>query len=175
MVALLSLCAVASEAVGASMFIAAFVAGLAVQVGFKEAGQHSVEFTEEWGQVINLSVFFLFGLLVAREWQHFTAPRGVRHSEPDRGAHVASHPGTNRHAIEQGHGAVYGLVRSARTGVHRARPGLFGARNAPAGRVNHPARRDGNGPAQHSFPWTECPGGNQSLFHEHRRVKSGCT
>ena len=59
----------ASDAVGASMFIAAFVAGLAVQVGFKEAGKHSVEFTEEWGQLVNLSVFFLFGLLVARAWQ----------------------------------------------------------------------------------------------------------
>ena len=72
-VALPTFCAVASEAVGASMFIAAFVAGLAVQVGFKEAGKHSVEFTEEWGQLLNLSVFFIFGLLVARDWQHFTA------------------------------------------------------------------------------------------------------
>ena len=72
-VALPAFCAVASEAVGASMFIAAFVAGLAVQVGFKEAGEHSVEFTEEWGQLLNLSVFFIFGLLVARDWQHFTA------------------------------------------------------------------------------------------------------
>ena len=67
------LCLVASEEVGASMFIAAFVAGLAVQVGFKQAGKHSVDFTEEWGQIINLSVFFLFGMLVARNWQHFTA------------------------------------------------------------------------------------------------------
>ena len=66
------LCLLASEAVGASMFIAAFVAGLAVQVGFKAAGKHSVDFTEEWGQIINLSVFFLFGMLVARNWQHFT-------------------------------------------------------------------------------------------------------
>ena len=72
-VALPLLCLIASEAVGASMFIAAFVAGLAVQAGFKEAGKHSVEFTEEWGQVINLSVFFLFGMLVAKNWQHFTA------------------------------------------------------------------------------------------------------
>ena len=70
-VALPLLCAMASETVGASMFIAAFVAGLAVQVGFKEAGEHSVEFTEEWGQLLNLSVFFLFGLLVARAWQQF--------------------------------------------------------------------------------------------------------
>lgn len=67
------LCLIASEAVGTSMFIAAFVAGLAVQGGFKEAGKHSVEFTEEWGQFINLSVFFLFGLLVARKWPSFTA------------------------------------------------------------------------------------------------------
>ena len=62
------LCAVASKLAGASMFIAAFVAGLAVQPGFREAGKHSVEFTEGWGQLLNLSVFFLFGLLVARAW-----------------------------------------------------------------------------------------------------------
>jgi sodium/hydrogen antiporter len=66
------LCILASEPVGASIFIAAFVAGLAVQVGFKEAGKHSVEFTEEWGQLFNLSVFFLFGLLVVRAWQQFS-------------------------------------------------------------------------------------------------------
>jgi NhaP-type Na+/H+ or K+/H+ antiporter len=66
------LCAIASEAVGASMFIAAFVAGLAVQVFFKAAGKHSVEFTEEWGQLVNLFVFFMFGLIVARSWSQFT-------------------------------------------------------------------------------------------------------
>jgi NhaP-type Na+/H+ or K+/H+ antiporter len=71
-VALPLLCAVVSEAAGASMFIAAFVAGLAVQVGFPKAGEHSVEFTEQWGQLLNLSVFFLFGVLVARSWQSFT-------------------------------------------------------------------------------------------------------
>jgi NhaP-type Na+/H+ or K+/H+ antiporter len=71
-VALPLFCALASEAVGASMFIAAFVAGLAVQVGFKEAGKHSVEFTEEWGQLLNWSVFFMFGLLVLRSWPQFT-------------------------------------------------------------------------------------------------------
>jgi hypothetical protein len=38
------------EMIGASMFIAAFVAGLAVQIGFKEAGKHSIEFVEEWGR-----------------------------------------------------------------------------------------------------------------------------
>jgi NhaP-type Na+/H+ or K+/H+ antiporter len=70
------LCMLAAETLGASMFIAAFVAGLAVQAGFKEAGRHSVEFTEEWGQLLNLSVFFLFGLLVARAWPQF----GTRHA-----------------------------------------------------------------------------------------------
>jgi NhaP-type Na+/H+ or K+/H+ antiporter len=65
------LCLIASEAVGASMFIAAFVAGLAVQAGFKEAGRHSVEFTDQWGQLLNLSVFFLFGLHCARAWPQF--------------------------------------------------------------------------------------------------------
>jgi len=70
-VALPLLCALASEAVGASMFIAAFVAGLAVQIYFKRAGKHSVEFAEESGQLINLYVFFLFGLLVARAWGQF--------------------------------------------------------------------------------------------------------
>jgi len=49
-VALPVLCLVVSEMAGASMFIAAFVAGLAVQIGFKEAGQHSVQFAEEWGK-----------------------------------------------------------------------------------------------------------------------------
>ena len=72
LVALPLLCAFASRPVGASMFIAAFVAGLAVQVGFKEAGSHCVEFTEEWGQLINLSVFFVFGALVAHTWKSFT-------------------------------------------------------------------------------------------------------
>ena len=67
------LCMGVSEIVDASMFIAAFVAGLAVQVGFKEAGKHSVEFAEEWGQLFNLTVFFLFGLIVVMHWPQFDA------------------------------------------------------------------------------------------------------
>jgi NhaP-type Na+/H+ or K+/H+ antiporter len=70
-VALPVLCMLASEAVGASMFIAAFVAGLAVQHGGGERmTAQSLEFTDDWGQVINLSVFFLFGLLVSRQWPY---------------------------------------------------------------------------------------------------------
>jgi NhaP-type Na+/H+ or K+/H+ antiporter len=64
-------CILASEQFGASMFISAFVAGLFVQVPFKNVGKHSVEFTEEWGQIINLAVFFLFGMIVARGWGGF--------------------------------------------------------------------------------------------------------
>lgn len=71
-VAIPLLSVIASEASHASMFIAAFVAGLAAQVGFKDVGRHSVEFTENWGQLFNYFVFFLFGLLAAREWRQFT-------------------------------------------------------------------------------------------------------
>jgi sodium/hydrogen antiporter len=71
-VALPLLCLAASELFGGSMFIATFVAGLTVQVGFKEAGKHSVEFAEDWGQLLNLAVFFLFGLVVVRNWPQFT-------------------------------------------------------------------------------------------------------
>lgn len=74
-VALPLICLLASVQVNASMFIAAFVAGMAAQVGYKEAARHSVEFTEEWGQIINLAVFFVFGLLSAESWSDF----GWRH------------------------------------------------------------------------------------------------
>lgn len=71
-VALPLLCMIASEALGASMFIAAFVAGIAVQAGFRDVARHSVEFTEDWGQLVDFFVFFLFGLIVAREWTDLT-------------------------------------------------------------------------------------------------------
>jgi sodium/hydrogen antiporter len=70
-VALPLLCLVFSKMFGASMFIAAFVAGLTVQIGFNEAGKHSVEFANEWGQLLNFSVFFLFGLAAARALPQF--------------------------------------------------------------------------------------------------------
>ena len=68
------LCALAAEAVGASMFIAAFVAGLAVQIRYPAAGKHSVEFTEEWGQLLNLAIFLLFGVVVASNWHAVNLP-----------------------------------------------------------------------------------------------------
>ncbi|MBL7965090.1 MAG: cation:proton antiporter [Flavobacteriales bacterium] len=67
------LCLLMAEPIGASMFIAAFVAGLAVQVGYQDASKHSVAFSEDWGQLFNLAVFFLFGIITARQWQEITA------------------------------------------------------------------------------------------------------
>jgi NhaP-type Na+/H+ or K+/H+ antiporter len=72
-VALPFACVLASEASGASMFIAAFVAGLAAQLGFRDVGRHSVEFAEDWGQLFDFFIFFLFGLLAARVWADFSA------------------------------------------------------------------------------------------------------
>lgn len=60
------------EPVGGSMFIAAYVAGLAVQAGFRDAGSRSLEFTEGWGQLFAYLVFFLFGLFVARAFSQFS-------------------------------------------------------------------------------------------------------
>jgi NhaP-type Na+/H+ or K+/H+ antiporter len=62
------LCIIGCEPVGGSMFIAAYVAGLAVQWGFEEAGSHSAEFAEGWGQLFDFFVFVLFGLIVARHF-----------------------------------------------------------------------------------------------------------
>ena len=71
-VAMPLLCILAAEESGASMFIAAFVAGLAAKVGFPKVGCHSIEFTEGWGQLFNFFVFFLLGLLCTRNWNDFT-------------------------------------------------------------------------------------------------------
>ncbi|MGZ8479522.1 MAG: cation:proton antiporter [Candidatus Binatia bacterium] len=70
------LCMVVSEAVEASMFIAAYVGGLAVQVRFAPAGKRATEFAEDRGQLLNYFVFFLFGLFVGRVWTYFS-PRVV--------------------------------------------------------------------------------------------------
>lgn len=72
LVALPLLCVMGSKPVGASMFIAAYVAGLAVQIGFKRAGEESVEFTEGWGRLLDFFVFFLFGMLLARALGRFS-------------------------------------------------------------------------------------------------------
>ncbi len=71
-VALPVLCVIVAEATAANMFIAAFVAGFAVQFGYEEAGRRSVEFAEDWGQLFNYFVFFFFGTVVAGAWGQFT-------------------------------------------------------------------------------------------------------
>jgi NhaP-type Na+/H+ or K+/H+ antiporter len=45
-----------------------------VQVPYIEAGRHSVEFAQDWGQLINLAVFFLFGGLAVKAWPQLTCP-----------------------------------------------------------------------------------------------------
>ncbi len=58
------LCLIAAEPIHASPFIAAFVGGLSVQIGFKDASLHALDFSEQWGQLLNLLVFFIFGILI---------------------------------------------------------------------------------------------------------------
>lgn len=65
------LCILASEASGASMFISAFIAGLALPRpggDGRDGSEHRGDFIENLGELINLAVFFLFGLLVAESW-----------------------------------------------------------------------------------------------------------
>ena len=45
-------------------FIGVFVAGLVIKNGFGDAGEQMVEFSEAWGQLLNLFVFAVFGTLV---------------------------------------------------------------------------------------------------------------
>jgi len=71
-VALPVLSVIACEPVGGSMFIAAYIAGLAVQSGFRDASTNSLEFTEGWGKLFNYFVFFLFGLFVALSFRQFS-------------------------------------------------------------------------------------------------------
>ena len=66
------LCLLFSEIISASMFIAAFVAGLSVQRGFPGAGRYSLAFSGLWGQVLNLAVFFLFGMAAVHFRKDFT-------------------------------------------------------------------------------------------------------
>jgi NhaP-type Na+/H+ or K+/H+ antiporter len=54
-----------AERLGGNGFIAAFVGGLLVKLGFEHAGQQSIEFGESWGQLLNLGVFYLFGMIAA--------------------------------------------------------------------------------------------------------------
>lgn len=77
LVALPILSVFACKPVGGSMFIAAYVAGFAVQAGFRDAGTESLHFTEGWGQLFGYFVFFLFGLLTALAFKEFSLVHAV--------------------------------------------------------------------------------------------------
>src|SRR5215204_189535 len=65
--ALLALALIAwalADQVGGNGFIAAFVGGLAVGPAVERVGEQLIYFTEAEGQLLNLSVFFIFGVLV---------------------------------------------------------------------------------------------------------------
>jgi NhaP-type Na+/H+ or K+/H+ antiporter len=72
LVALPVLSIFACKPVGGSVFIAAYVAGLTVQIGFRDVGMHSFEFSEGWGQLFDYFVFFLLGLLAALAFRQFS-------------------------------------------------------------------------------------------------------
>jgi sodium/hydrogen antiporter len=65
--ALLALAIIAwalADQIGGNGFIAAFVGGLAVGPTVESVGEQLIQFTEAEGQLLNLSVFFIFGVLV---------------------------------------------------------------------------------------------------------------
>jgi sodium/hydrogen antiporter len=65
--ALLALALIAwalADQIGGNGFIAAFVGGLAVRPTVERVGEQLIHFTEAEGQLLNLSVFFIFGVLV---------------------------------------------------------------------------------------------------------------
>lgn len=63
------LCLIAAEALHSSPFIAAYIGGLFVQACFKDASQHVLEFSEQWGQLLNFLIFFNFGIILVSSWE----------------------------------------------------------------------------------------------------------
>ena len=73
--ALLTLALIAwalADQIGGNGFIAAFVGGLAVAPTVERTGEQLIRFTEAEGQLLNLSVFFVFGVLVIRSIETLT-------------------------------------------------------------------------------------------------------
>ena len=65
--ALLALAIIAwalADQIGGNGFIAAFVGGLAIGPTVESVGEQLIHFTEAEGQLLNLSVFFIFGVLL---------------------------------------------------------------------------------------------------------------
>jgi sodium/hydrogen antiporter len=73
--ALLALALIAwalADQIGGNGFIAAFVGGLVVGPTVERVGEQLIRFTETEGQLLNLSVFFIFGVLVLGAIQHLS-------------------------------------------------------------------------------------------------------
>ena len=163
------LCLLVAEGVDASMFIASFVAGLAVQIPFKEAGKHSVEFAEEWGQILNLAVFFLFGMLIVRDWPQFTShPLGLCGLKSDGGADATGRNCSHWDTPQPALGHFYGLVRPAWACVDCLRTGLSGAGASPAQRAYDSICRDADCCPEHFRPRPE-----RNAGHQHLRTQDG--
>ena len=65
----------AADLIGGNGFIAAFSAGVAVGNTLKHVNEEIYEFAESEGQLLNLVIFFLFGLsLLPQVWSHITLP-----------------------------------------------------------------------------------------------------
>ena len=71
MIALAPLCLILATPIGTSPFIAAFAAGIALQVGFREASEGIVEFSENEGRLLHMFVFFLFGTVAGSALAEF--------------------------------------------------------------------------------------------------------
>jgi sodium/hydrogen antiporter len=70
--ALLALAIIAwalADHIGGNGFIAAFVGGLAIGPTVESVGEQLIHFTEAEGQLLNLSVFFIFGVLLVGLFQ----------------------------------------------------------------------------------------------------------
>jgi len=74
MMALVPLCWMVSKTVDSSPFIAAFVAGIAVKVGFRDASEGTVEFSENEGRLLQMFVFYIFGTLAGFALGEFSLP-----------------------------------------------------------------------------------------------------
>jgi NhaP-type Na+/H+ or K+/H+ antiporter len=61
-----------ADAVGGNGFIAAFACGLAASKAVQDLGEMIIEFTEDEGQLLNLSIFFIFGAIAATVIDEFT-------------------------------------------------------------------------------------------------------
>jgi len=71
MIALAPFCLIAAKAINTSPFITAFAAGIALQIGFREAAEGIVEFSENEGRLLNMFVFFLFGTAAGEALSEF--------------------------------------------------------------------------------------------------------